>query len=178
MDARHDAGLAASETALRVEEIARSEGGVGTVGSIELEPGIATAVPGDASMLVDLRHPDAASLARMLESVREAARDNAGSRGCSLEDEPVWAIDPIAFDEHLVALARQACEQVAGRAYELPSGALHDAASMAPRVPTAMVFSPSIAGVSHSPEEDTSDRDLTVAIETFGALTNRAATAS
>jgi hydantoinase/carbamoylase family amidase len=179
MDARHDAGLAAAATSLRVEEIARAEGGVGTVGAIELEPGIATAVPGTASMLVDLRNRDATALARMLESVREAAGDRAEQRGCQLEDQPVWAIEPIGFDERLVGLARQACETATGTAYELPSGALHDAASMALRVPTAMVFSPSIGGVSHSPVEDTAEQDLAAAIETFGELSNQCiATAS
>jgi hydantoinase/carbamoylase family amidase len=178
MDARHDAGLAASATALRVEEIARSQGGVGTVGSMGLEPGIATAVPGEASMLVDLRHPDADSLRRMLDDVRRAAREAAATRGCELEEEPVWAIEPIAFDPGLVDMARWACEEVTGNAHELASGALHDAASMAPKVPTAMVFSPSIGGVSHSPVEDTSEGDLAVAIEVFGALAGRAATAS
>jgi hydantoinase/carbamoylase family amidase len=172
MDARRDAGLAAAETTLRVEEIARAEGGVGTVGAIEFEPGIATAVPGRASMLVDLRNPDAEALARMLEAVRRAARECAQRRGCELAEEPVWAIEPIAFDQGLVALGRQACESVTGTAYELPSGALHDAASMAIRLPTAMVFSPSIGGVSHSPEENTSDEDLIAAIEVFGALAN------
>ena len=44
--------------------------------------------------------------------------------------------------------------------FELPSGALHDAASMAPHVPTAMIFSPSIGGVSHAREEDTAEADL------------------
>jgi acetylornithine deacetylase/succinyl-diaminopimelate desuccinylase-like protein len=170
MDVRHDAGLASSATALRVEEIARAEGGVGTVGSIMLDPGIATAVPGEASMLVDLRHPDAAGLARMLEAVQRAAREHAEERGCELEDEPVWAIAPIGFDEGLVALAREACEEITGDSRELPSGALHDAASMAPKVPTAMVFSPSIGGVSHSPEENTAEQDLAAAIETFGKL--------
>jgi N-carbamoyl-L-amino-acid hydrolase len=179
MDARHDAGLAAAATALRVEEIARSEDGVGTVGAIELEPGIATAVPGTASMLVDLRHRDAEALARMLESVRSAAAAAAKERVCELEDDPVWAIEPIAFDRELVALARQACESVTGTAYELPSGALHDAASMALKLPTAMVFSPSIGGVSHAPEENTADEDLAAAIEAFGTLANlRIATAS
>src|SRR5215211_4407535 len=57
MEVRHDAGLAAASAALRVEEIARRAEGVGTVGSIAMEPGIPTAVPGTASMLVDLRHP-------------------------------------------------------------------------------------------------------------------------
>jgi N-carbamoyl-L-amino-acid hydrolase len=178
MDVRHDAGLAAAATALRVEEIARSEKGVGTVGSIELDPGIATAVPGAASMLVDLRHPEAGALARMLEAVREAGSACAEERGCELDDEPVWAIEPIAFDKGMVALAREACEGVTGTAYELPSGALHDAASMALRVPTAMVFSPSAGGISHSPKEDTSESDLAAAIEAFGGLANLRTTAS
>jgi beta-ureidopropionase / N-carbamoyl-L-amino-acid hydrolase len=49
---------------------------------------------------------------------------------------------------------------------------------MAPKVPTAMVFSPSIGGVSHSPEEDTAEQDLEAAIRAFGLIANRAATAS
>ncbi len=170
MEARHDAGLAAAAAALRVEAIASGEGGVGTVGELSFEPGIPTAVPGRASMVVDLRHPDAEALARMLAAVREAVADSGGERGCEVSEEPVWRIDPIAFDPDLVASARQACELVTGTGYELPSGALHDAASMAPHLPAAMVFSPSIAGVSHAPEEDTAERDLIAGIKAFGAL--------
>ena len=84
----------------------------------------------------------------------------------------MWRIEPISFDPELVALAREACEEVTGTAYELSSGALHDAASMAPHVPTAMVFSPSIGGISHAREEDTAEPDLAAAIEAFGALAN------
>jgi hydantoinase/carbamoylase family amidase len=179
MGARHDAGLAAAATALRVEEIAAREGGVGTVGEMRFEPGIPTAVPGRASIVVDLRHRSADALARMLERAREAAAACASERGCEVFEEPVWRIEPIAFDPGLVALAGEACERVTGTAYELPSGALHDAASMAPHLPTAMVFSPSIAGISHAPEEDTSEPDLRAAIEAFGALVNtRITTAS
>jgi N-carbamoyl-L-amino-acid hydrolase len=170
MDARHDAGLAAAAAALRVEEIAVAEGGVGTVGEIGLEPGIPTAVPGRASLVVDLRNRSAEALVRMLEATREAVAAGAAERGCEASEEQVWRIEPIAFDPELVALAGQACERVAGTAYELSSGALHDAASMAPLLPTAMVFSPSIGGVSHAPEEDTAAPDLRAAIEAFGAL--------
>jgi hydantoinase/carbamoylase family amidase len=172
MDARHDPGLVAAASALRVEEIARSEGGVGTVGGMTFEPGIPTAVPGEVSMLVDLRHREADALARMLEAAREAVRASAAERGCEVAEEPVWRIEPISFDPELVGLVRAACEEVTGTAYELSSGALHDAASMAPHVPTAMVFSPSIGGVSHSPDEDTPEPDLVAAIEVFGALAN------
>jgi len=179
MEARHDAGLAAAAAALRIEGIAIEQRGVATVGEMDFEPGIPTAVAGRASMVVDLRNRSTEALARMLESTREAVSACAAERGCEVSEEPVWRIEPIAFDPELVADARDACEEVAGTAYELPSGALHDAASMAPHVPTAMVFSPSIAGVSHAPEEDTAEPDLIAAIEAFGALTNsRITTAS
>jgi hydantoinase/carbamoylase family amidase len=173
MDARHDAGLAAAATALRVEEIAVAEGGVGTVGEIGFEPGIPTAVPGRASMVVDLRNRGLDALSRMLEATRQAVAACAAERSCQVSEEPVWSIEPIEFDPELVALAREACEGVTGTAYQLPSGALHDAASMAPHLPTAMVFSPSIAGISHAPEEDTAEPDLKVAIEAFGDLVER-----
>jgi N-carbamoyl-L-amino-acid hydrolase len=172
MDARADPGLAAAATALSVEEIARAEGGVATVGGMTFEPGIPTAVPGTVSMLVDLRHREAEPLARMLASARETVHSIAAERGCEVSEEPIWRIEPIFFDPELVALARQACERVTGTAYELSSGALHDAASMAPLIPTTMIFSPSIDGISHSPEEDTADPDLAAAIESFGTLAN------
>ena len=57
MDRRRDAGLAAAEMALRVEEIGRRHGGVATTGALALQPGIPTAVAGEAELLVDLRHP-------------------------------------------------------------------------------------------------------------------------
>jgi len=170
MEARHDPGLVAATTALRVEEIALEERGVGTIGGMTYEPGIPTAVPGEVSMLVDLRHRDPEALAGMLASAREAVSRGAAERGCEVSEEPIWRIEPISFDPELVGLARQACEAVTGTAYELSSGALHDAASMAPHVPTAMIFSPSVRGISHAPEEDTSEADLAAAIESFGAL--------
>jgi N-carbamoyl-L-amino-acid hydrolase len=173
MAARHDAGLAAAAAALRIEQIAQAEDGVATVGEMTFEPGIPTAVPGTATIVVDLRNRRADALARMLESTREALAASAGERGCEISEEPIWRIEPIAFDPQLVQLAGQACEQITGTAFELPSGALHDAASMAPHVPTAMVFSPSIGGVSHAPEEDTAEPDLRTAIEVFGALANK-----
>ena len=172
MDARHDAGLAAAAAALRIEKIARDEGGVGTVGVVDYEPGIVTAVAGIASMQVDLRHRDADALARMIAFTREAVAEAATDRGCETSQEPIWRIEPIAFDPELVASALDACARVTGTAFELPSGALHDAASMAGRMPAAMIFSSSSGGISHSREEDTDEDDLRAAIEAFGSLVN------
>jgi hydantoinase/carbamoylase family amidase len=175
MDRRSDAGLAAADAALRIERIPEAEGGVATTGVLELDPGIPTAVAGVAELGVDLRNPDSAALARMLEAARAAVADTAAGRGCEHSSELVWRIEPVAFDPELVELARAACGEAAGSDRVLASGALHDAAEIARVRPAAMVFTPSIAGISHAKEEDTSENDLAAAIEAYGLLANRAA---
>jgi hydantoinase/carbamoylase family amidase len=173
MDRRRDAGLASAQVALRVEAIGREHGGVATTGSLVLRPGIPTAVAGEADLLVDLRHPEAGELAAMLADARHAAEDAASERGCEFDSERVWSIEPIPFDAELVAMARDACRDVTGSDRVLVSGALHDAAEVARLIPAAMIFSPSLAGISHAKEEDTAEPDLLAAIEVFGLLANR-----
>jgi hydantoinase/carbamoylase family amidase len=174
MDVRRDAGLAAAKVALRVEGIGRDHGGVATTGSLVMHPGIPTAVAGEAELLVDLRHPDAGELAAMLAEARTAGDEVASERGCEFSSEHIWSIEPIPFDSELVAMARDACRDAAGSDRVMASGALHDAAEAARVVPAAMIFSPSIAGISHAKEEDTAEADLVAAIEAFGLLANRA----
>ena len=173
MDRRRDAGLAAAELALEVEEIARRHAGVATAGALTLRPGIPTAVAGEAELLVDLRHPEADELATMLDETRTAAEAVASERGCELGSEPVWRIEPTPFNSRLVAAAREACREAAGSDRELTSGALHDAAEVARVLPAAMIFCPSAGGISHAKEEDTPESDLAAGIEAFGLLANR-----
>ena len=171
MESRRDAGLAAAETALAIERIARDHGGVGTTGQLRLEPGIVTAIAGRAELSVDLRHPLAEPLEEMLSEALAAAANAADSHRCVLAGEPIWRIEPIPFDPHLVGLARAAAAgQAGGRADPLASGALHDAAELARQIPVAMTFVASRDGISHAREEDSSDADLTAGIEAFGAL--------
>jgi N-carbamoyl-L-amino-acid hydrolase len=174
MDRRRDAGLAAAQAALRIEELPQHEGGVVTTGALRLEPGIPTAVAGTAELFVDLRNPDAEALARMLEAASDAVTAAASERGCEVASELVWRIEPIAFDAALVEAARASCSEVIGSDRVLTSGALHDAAEMARVLPAAMIFCPSIGGISHAAQEDTAEDDLAVGIESFGRLANRA----
>lgn len=170
MDARRDAGLAAAQAALEIERIARAHGGVGTTGLLELEPGIVTAVAGGARLGVDLRHPERERLAAMHGEARTAAREAAELRGCSLDIDPVWSIEPTPFDSGLVQEAAAAARAAGGRERPLTSGALHDAAELARVVPAAMIFSSSTGGLSHTREENTPEAHLRAAIGAFGEL--------
>jgi allantoate deiminase len=174
MDARRDAGLAAAETMLLAERIAGEHDGVATTGALQLRPGAPTVVPGSAELVVDLRNSESGTLSEMLDEVEAAAQAAARGRGCECSVDRIWHIDPIDFDPGLVEMAREACKEVAGSDRVLVSGALHDAAEAARKVPAAMVFARSIGGVSHTPEEDSSDEDLELAIRAYARLAERA----
>jgi hydantoinase/carbamoylase family amidase len=174
MDVRHDAGLAAAEVALRAEGIAGDHAGVATAGALQLRPGVPTVVPGEADLVIDLRNAEVGALSEMLDEVEAAAQEAARERGCECAVERLWRIDPIEFDPGLIDLARKSCEEVADSDRVLISGALHDAAEIARKLPAAMLFVRSIGGVSHSPEEDSSEQDLELAIEAYADLAERA----
>ncbi|MGH2981180.1 MAG: Zn-dependent hydrolase [Solirubrobacterales bacterium] len=174
MDQRRDAGLAAAGLQLAVGAVGELRSGVATVGSISIEPGAPTVVPGAAEVVVDLRNADAADLAGMLAEVKSAAGQIAGERGCEVTEQLVWRIDPLGFDPGLVEMAGKSCARVAGSDRVLVSGALHDAAAVAAQIPVAMIFVRSIGGVSHSPEEDSSEQDLELAIRAYADLAGRA----
>ncbi len=173
MDRRADAGVAAARAAVGLQEIARGHGGVCTAGRIDLDPGIATAVPGRADLLVDQRHADAGALASMLDDARELWEAAAAQESCMVEADRLWSIEPVPFDPSLVDLARVACGAAGGTAEALVSGALHDAAQVARVCPAAMVFTSSTGGVSHARGEDTPEDDLHAAISAFGSLCTR-----
>jgi allantoate deiminase len=87
--------------------------------------------------------------------------------------EAQWRIDPVPFDPELVDLGRAACEDAGAAPFVMTSGALHDAAAMAPLVPTVMLFVPSLRGISHSAAEDTEPADLAAGVRALDSLLDR-----
>ncbi len=165
MRLRRDSFAAAARAALEIREIGLRHDGVCTVGGATSEPGVMTAVAGRTAMLLDQRHLDDERLAAMLAEARAACAAAADEHGCTVELEHIWSIPPIPFDERLIELARRAVSDSGGSGTAIPSGPLHDAAEMARLLPAAMVFSSSSPPVSHTPEEDTPEADLRLAIE-------------
>jgi allantoate deiminase len=109
----------------------------------------------------------------MLATARTRSEQIAEAEGCKVTWERVWEIEPIPFDAELIELADAAIADVAGTSTRLPSGPLHDAAEMARRIPTVMLFVRSLGGVSHTKEEDTPDADLERSVQALHELTRR-----
>ena len=174
MEMRRDTFLAASRFALELAEIGRRHKGVTTVGVAQCWPGVVTAVPGETRIAMDMRHIDAASLAAMFAEAKDAAARAAEAEGCTVEFEHIFRIQPMPFHPALMDAARTSVREVEGHDIEIESGALHDASEMAREIPTAMIFSSSINGLSHTKEEDTPDDHLVMAADAFHRTCRRA----
>ena len=121
-------------------------------------------------MLLDQRHLDAGKLAAMLAEAKEASERFAAEEDVEVEWERVWRIDPIPFDEPLIALADEAVTEVAGQSHRLPR-ALHDAAEVSRAgVPTVMLFVQSLRGLSHTKLEDTKPEHLELSVRALDRL--------
>ena len=167
MPLRADALAAAAEIVLAVEEIARAAGAgvVGTVGQIAATPGAINIIPGTAAMSLDVRSTNAdafdGAVARILGRAEEVARRRCVEVAFSRRQR----LEPVQLDATVIdALARAA--DSSGAPWEpMSSGAAHDTMCVARRAPSAMVFVPCAAGVSHSPLEQADPDDAALGVE-------------
>ncbi|MEO7331524.1 MAG: Zn-dependent hydrolase [Minicystis sp.] len=178
IEMRRDAFLAAAESALGFREIAKrhSKPGAGvvcTVGVVNVEPRVVTAVPGVCEISLDQRALSAETLATMYREAQEIATRAARENGCEVSWKQLLRITPRPFDPTLLRFCEEALREETGEATLLPSGPLHDAAEMAPIIPTVMMFSSSSRGLSHCREEDTPEAHLETTIRAFLRLVDK-----
>ena len=171
MTRRRDAGLALVRLLSAIDKRFPQICGprtVWTTGRITLEPGSHSIIPGAASSLFQLRDADPAVLDRLhaeLIALVEAA--NREGR-CRLELTVISQSTPAKMDERLMSALDTAAERHApGKHLRMPSGAGHDAQWLARKLPAAMMFVPSINGISHHWSENTSDADLVLGAQVF-----------
>jgi hydantoinase/carbamoylase family amidase len=174
MDARRDAFVAAARSAVAFRDDAGGRADArATIGSVRVEPGIATAFNGTCELTLDQRALDAGELAGMLAAARRDAGAIAGQEGCEVAWEPVFAIEPIPFDRDLIATAEDVVGELAGACHSLPSGPLHDASEMARVLPAVMLFVRSLGGASHTSAEDSRVEDVELGVRALYELTRR-----
>ena len=119
---------------------------------------------------VQWRDAEEDRLERMQGVLRDRASLIAGDRGLVLERSAYSAIRPTQIDRQLMNRIGAAAERLsAGKWRHMPSGALHDAANVSHLMPVAMLFVPSIGGISHSFVEDTAVEHLVLGAEVLAA---------
>ncbi len=175
MNRRRDAFLAAGKMASEIYAIAaRSGAGVCTIGSCATKPGIVTSVVEECRLTLDQRHLDPAALARMFAEAHEASERFAREGHVEVSWERIWHIAPRPFNEELIDLCDAAIRETCGTSHRLPSGPLHDAAEVAAAgIPTVMMFTQSLHGISHNKIEDTREEHLVLAVRAFDALADK-----
>ncbi len=162
MGMRRDAGLALVELAAVVNAEFRrlaDRDTVWNVGNMIFRPGAANVVPGEGEMLLEMRDIDTAVLDR-LEAGFMALVADANRAPVGIEVETTARIPPTAMADHLGAAIAAAAAARGEAPVRLPSGAGHDAMVVARFLPAAMMFIPSIGGISHDVRENTSDADI------------------
>jgi acetylornithine deacetylase/succinyl-diaminopimelate desuccinylase-like protein len=163
MVGRADALVAAAEAVLRIRDAASEiDGAVATVGRIEVEPGGTNVIPGRARISVDARAPDLARLEQLLAVIGL---------------EPELRTEPVAMSDMVRAALEAEIEERGLPVVELASGAGHDAGILAAAgVSAGMLFVRSLnGGISHSPDELSSEEDVALATDVLAGALRRLA---
>jgi allantoate deiminase len=166
MNLRRDPVAALAEWILAVEKEARATPGlVATVGKVEALPGASNVIAGEALASLDVRHADDARRTTAVDRILAAAREIAQRRGlefeCSSRQEQAF----VGCDPELTLSIQKAVESAGFPAHRMISGAGHDAMILARKMPAAMLFLRSPAGISHHPDESVLSQDVAAALK-------------
>jgi N-carbamoyl-L-amino-acid hydrolase len=169
MAERRDAGLSAVRLLAMLDErmpMACGPRSTWTCGRIALDPGASSIIPGRADILFQFRDVEEAVLARMEACLRACVQESNRRERCTATLEAMSLSKPALCDPGLQQALADAAQALApGKWRHMPSGAGHDAQYLAKRMPSAMLFTPSIGGISHHWAEDTKPEDLALGVQ-------------
>ncbi|MNL37026.1 Allantoate amidohydrolase [compost metagenome] len=172
MGLRRDALVGTAEMLCALERSAAEAGAplVATAGRLEVIPGTPNVIPGEVQFTLDIRHSEAERLESFCAALAAAFGEIAARRGLALELVPTLATSPAPMNQALCGALEQICLEQGRSFRRMVSGAGHDAQLFAPKCPAAMIFVPSRAGISHSPEEYSSPEELAAGLNVLTAL--------
>ena len=158
---RRDAMSSAAQLALAVRHIAGEMEvcRVGTVGSMDVHPNAGNVIPGRVQMGVEFRDERTESLAAAEVELRRTAEEVAHAENVAITVTAQRNTPAVPISGSMQQLAADAAEASGLAHVSLPSGAGHDAQAIAAITPAAMIFVPSVGGISHAPAEYTSPED-------------------
>jgi N-carbamoyl-L-amino-acid hydrolase len=162
MRLRHDPAYCAAAIATYVRDLTRHLGGdqVGTVGRLDVHPNLVNVVPARVVMTVDLRNTDDRILSEAETRLDTFLEELAAQEGVEITTSSLARFEPVEFDAAMVDLVETTAQRLGHSTRRMPSGAGHDAQMLARICPTAMVFTPSVNGLSHNIAEFTEAADI------------------
>jgi N-carbamoyl-L-amino-acid hydrolase len=141
---------------------------VWTVGKMSIEPGAPAIVPGRAEMILQFRDADFKILQAFEAKLMEIVADHQKNSPCKVECVNLSRTQPLVMDERfLEAIEESAAAHAPDKHMRMPSGAGHDAQVIGLKMPAAMMFVPSIGGISHHFTENTDDADIVLGCQVF-----------
>lgn len=163
MPQRRDALVAAADLIRAVNEVANAMPGrqVATVGRIEAVPGAPNVVPGEVRATLEIRDLEMGKIALVFAEIERRARAVEEARGVTIALDPFYESLAAPTDPRFRDIVEASANALGYSNVRMPSGAGHDAQSMAELGPVGMIFVPSRAGISHSPDEYTAPDDIT-----------------
>jgi N-carbamoyl-L-amino-acid hydrolase len=163
MNMRQDALLAASQFIIAVNEVTNSVKGsqVGTVGKIAIQPGAYNVIPGKVVLGLEIRDLDAAKIEMLFSEMekRAAMIAKASKTKISFERQANES-KPALTDKKLQQVINTTAKSLGFSTRFMQSGAGHDSQHIASIAPAAMIFIPSVGGISHSPKEFSTATDM------------------
>lgn len=136
-----------------------------TIGKVIPRPNVPNVIAGELDFTIDCRHTNMDILSAFTEEIIHDMEKTAEELGLEMQTE-MWLDDnPVPMDENIIKIITDVCKENNVNYRVMHSGAGHDSQIIAPRIPTGMIFVPSIGGISHNPAEDTKTEDLVEGIK-------------
>ena len=163
MNMRKDALIAASRLVIAVNEVINSVPGkqVGTVGKIASLPGASNVIPGKVTLSLEIRDLAIEKVEMLFAEIQKRAATIATDSKTTISFLPQFTIRPALSDKRLQEKINTSAKSLGFTTKLMQSGAIHDSQNMSLIAPMAMIFVPSVGGISHSPKEFTKTVDMT-----------------
>ena len=162
MSMRKDPSYVASKISVFLRELAdRYQGNqVCTVGKIDLFPNLINVIPAKAVLTLDVRNTDEETLSKAEKEISDFILSLARSEGVEISTRSLARFEPVIFHPEVIDIVEKVAMSKTPSVCRMPSGAGHDAQMLARVCPSAMIFVPSVEGISHNPAEFTDPKDL------------------
>ena len=163
MNMRKDALLAASKFVIAVNDVIKSVPGkqVGTVGKIAALPGAGNVIPGKVTLSLEVRDLSIEKVEMLFGEIKKRAHAIEVDSDTKISFEPQFTIKPALSNKSLQEKINESAKSLGLSTKFMQSGAIHDSQNMSLIAPMAMIFVPSVGGISHSPKEFTKAEDMT-----------------